>query len=159
MDLHELAYEAKSVKDNAWYDVASFLSYRLFNACELEVRVRFSGFGKEEDEWVNVRTGVRERSIPLEPSECEKVKVGDLVLCFQEREHHAVYCDAHVVDIQRRLHDVDDCTCIFVVRYDDDNTEDRVYLERMCCRPVGSTDSHAEIDTPKEMCMDLSFLY
>ncbi|GMN37143.1 hypothetical protein TIFTF001_006566 [Ficus carica] len=83
MDLHELAYEAKSVKDNAWYDVASFLSYRLFNACELEVRVRFSGFGKEEDEWVNVRTGVRERSIPLEPSECEKVKVGDLVLCFQ----------------------------------------------------------------------------
>lgn len=53
------------------------------NLVSQEVRVRFSGFGKEEDEWVNVRTGVRERSIPLEPSECEKVKVGDLVLCFQ----------------------------------------------------------------------------
>lgn len=56
------------------------------NTCDYvsqEVRVRFSGFGKEEDEWVNVRTGVRERSIPLEPSECDKVNVGDLVLCFQ----------------------------------------------------------------------------
>lgn len=48
-----------------------------------EVKVRFSGFGREEDEWVDVRGAVRERSIPLEASECPKVKVGDLVLCFQ----------------------------------------------------------------------------
>lgn len=45
--------------------------------------MRFAGFGKEEDEWVNVRNAVRERSIPLEPSECHKVNVGDLVLCFK----------------------------------------------------------------------------
>ena len=45
--------------------------------------MRFSGFSKEEDEWVNMKRGVRERSVPLEPSECQKVKVGDLVLCFQ----------------------------------------------------------------------------
>ena len=32
---------------------------------------------------MNVKRGVRERSIPLEHSECHKVKVGDLVLCFQ----------------------------------------------------------------------------
>lgn len=48
-----------------------------------EVRVRFVGFGAEEDEWVNIKKAVRERSIPLEHSECHKVKVGDLVLCFQ----------------------------------------------------------------------------
>ena len=48
-----------------------------------EVRVRFVGFGAEEDEWVNVKKAVRERSLPLEHSECHKVKVGDVVLCFQ----------------------------------------------------------------------------
>ena len=48
-----------------------------------EVRVRFSGFSYDQDEWVNVKRGVRERSIPLEPSECHRVKVGDLVLCFR----------------------------------------------------------------------------
>lgn len=48
-----------------------------------EARVRFSGFSNTDDEWVNVRYGIRERSIPLEPSECHKVNVGDLVLCFQ----------------------------------------------------------------------------
>lgn len=48
-----------------------------------EVRVRFAGFRKEDDEWVNVERGVRERSIPLEPSECDRVNVGDLVLCFR----------------------------------------------------------------------------
>ena len=32
---------------------------------------------------MNVKRAVRERSIPLEPSECPRVKVGDLVLCFQ----------------------------------------------------------------------------
>lgn len=48
-----------------------------------EVRVRFAGFRNVEDEWVNVKRGVRERSIPLEPSECQRVKVGDLVLCYR----------------------------------------------------------------------------
>ena len=48
-----------------------------------EVRVRFVGFGAEEDEWVNIKQAVRERSVPLEHSECQKVKAGDLVLCFQ----------------------------------------------------------------------------
>lgn len=48
-----------------------------------EVRVRFQGFGPEEDEWVHVKRAVRERSIPLESSECHKVEMGDLVLCFQ----------------------------------------------------------------------------
>ena len=48
-----------------------------------EVRVRFVGFGAEEDEWVNVKNAVRERSIPLEHSECHRLKVGDLVCCFQ----------------------------------------------------------------------------
>lgn len=34
---------------------------------------------------MNVKKGVRERSIPLEPSECHKVQDGNLVLCFMVR--------------------------------------------------------------------------
>lgn len=48
-----------------------------------EVRVRFSGFNHDEDEWINMRRAVRERSIPLEPSECHKIKVEELVLCYR----------------------------------------------------------------------------
>ncbi|CAL5442703.1 unnamed protein product [Camellia sinensis] len=44
-----------------------------------EVRVRFIGFGSEEDEWVNVKKAIREHSLPLEHSKCGKLEVGDLV--------------------------------------------------------------------------------
>ncbi|XP_010538040.1 PREDICTED: protein SAWADEE HOMEODOMAIN HOMOLOG 1 isoform X2 [Tarenaya hassleriana] len=135
-DISGLAYEARSARDNAWYDVTSFLTYRFLHTGELEVRVRFTGFDNEHDEWVNVRTSVRERSIPLEPSECGKVNVGDLVLCFQEREHQAVYCDARVVNIKRGFHDHRACSCIFMVRYDHEDSEETVGLERVCCRPA-----------------------
>ncbi|KAH8520926.1 hypothetical protein Peur_039701 [Populus x canadensis] len=135
-DLSELIFEALSSKDNAWYDVASFLNYRVVCSGELEVRVRFAGFRNTDDEWVNVRRAVRERSIPLESSECQRVKVGDLVLCFQEREERAVYCDAHIVEINRKLHDTNGCRCTFVVRYDHDDFEEEVRLDRLCGRPT-----------------------
>uniref|UniRef100_A0A453RGS0 SAWADEE domain-containing protein n=1 Tax=Aegilops tauschii subsp. strangulata TaxID=200361 RepID=A0A453RGS0_AEGTS len=48
-----------------------------------EVKVRFSGFGPEEDEWINVRKCVRLRSLPCESAECVAVLPGDLILCFQ----------------------------------------------------------------------------
>ncbi|OVA20233.1 hypothetical protein BVC80_157g27 [Macleaya cordata] len=123
LDISDLEFEAKSSKDGAWYDVALFLTHRILSSGEPEVRVRFVGFGAEEDEWVNVKKAVRERSIPMEPSECQKVQVGDLVLCFQERRDQAIYYDAHVVEIKRRLHDIRGCRCLFLVRYDHDNTE------------------------------------
>lgn len=135
-DITELLFEAKSSKDDAWYDVGSFLRHRVLSTGEREVRVRFAGFGSEEDEWVNVEKGVRERSIPLEASECHRVKVGDLVLCFREDDDEAIYCDAHVVEIQQRLHDITGCTCHFVVRFDHDNVEETVNLKRICCRPT-----------------------
>ncbi|KAG6593488.1 Protein SAWADEE HOMEODOMAIN-like 1, partial [Cucurbita argyrosperma subsp. sororia] len=134
-DLSELAFEAFSSRDNAWYDVASFLTYRVNYHGELDARVRYTGFGKDEDEWVNVARGVRERSIPLESSECHRVKVGDLVLCYREGQDHALYFDAYVVEIQRRLHDTGGCRCIFVVRYEHDHYEEKVHLGRLCCRP------------------------
>ncbi|KAF8393433.1 hypothetical protein HHK36_021677 [Tetracentron sinense] len=134
-DLSDLEFEARSSKDGAWYDVAAFLTHRVLSSGEPEVRVRFVGFGAEEDEWVNVKKAVRLRSLPLEPSECRKVKAGDLVLCFQERRDQAIYYDAHVVEVQRRLHDIRGCRCIFLVRYDHDNTEEKVRLRRICCRP------------------------
>lgn len=52
-----------------------------------EVLVRFAGFGPEEDEWVNVRKHVRQRSLPCESSECVAVLPGDLILCFQVKIH------------------------------------------------------------------------
>ena len=45
--------------------------------------MRFVGFGADEDEWVNVRRGVRPRSLPCEASECVRVIPGDLILCFK----------------------------------------------------------------------------
>ncbi|KAH7859304.1 hypothetical protein Vadar_034343 [Vaccinium darrowii] len=134
--LSELAFEAKSFKDFAWYDVAAFLNYRVVHTGELEVRVRFSGFSYDQDEWVNVKRGVRERSIPLEPSECHRVKVGDPVLCFRETDVRAIYCDAFILDIQRSTHDTLDCTCQFLVRYTYDNAEATVPLSSVCCRPT-----------------------
>lgn len=59
-----------------------------------EVRVRFAGYGKADDEWVNLKTDVRERSIPLEPLECHRVQNGDLVLCF--RVYPQVFCPLHI---------------------------------------------------------------
>lgn len=133
--LSDLVFEAKSSRDGAWYDVATFLNHRFLSTGELEVRVRFAGFGKEDDEWVNVERGVRECSIPLEPSQCDRVKVGDLVLCFRETDDEATYFDAHIVKIQRRLHDIRGCRCIFVVRYDHDETEEKVQWNAICYRP------------------------
>ncbi|XP_057773131.1 protein SAWADEE HOMEODOMAIN HOMOLOG 1-like [Salvia miltiorrhiza] len=136
VELQTLIFEARSAKDSAWFDVASFLSYRIFHSGDLHVRVRFSGFGKDEDEWVSVSKAVRERSIPLEHSECDKVSVGDLVLCFREAEDHALYCDAHVVEIERKVHDSSICTCVFAVRWDHDNVEGKVTAEKLCYRPT-----------------------
>ncbi|KAK8581958.1 hypothetical protein V6N12_072158 [Hibiscus sabdariffa] len=105
-DLSELKFEAKSCKDGAWYDVDMFLTHRFLSSGEAEVRVRFVGYGAEDDEWVNVKKAVRERSIPFEHSECNKVAVGDLVLCLQERRDQSIYYDAHVVKIDRKKHDI-----------------------------------------------------
>ncbi|GAV65522.1 hypothetical protein CFOL_v3_09037 [Cephalotus follicularis] len=134
-DLSELEFEARSSKDGAWYDVDMFLTHRFLSSGEAEVRVRFVGFGAEEDEWVSVKKAVRERSVPLEHSECHKLKVGDVVLCFQERRDQAIYYDAHIIDIQRRMHDIRGCRCNFFIQYDHDQTEEKVRLRRLCCRP------------------------
>ncbi|KAL9167993.1 hypothetical protein ABFS82_05G132800 [Erythranthe guttata] len=134
-DISNLEFEARSSVDGAWYDVDTFLSHRFLDSGKIEARVRYVGFGAEEDEWVNVRENVRQRSVALEHSECQKVNVGDLVVCFQERQDQARYFDAHVIDIQRRLHDIRGCRCLFLISYDHDNSQERVQLGRLCCRP------------------------
>ncbi|XP_039033391.1 protein SAWADEE HOMEODOMAIN HOMOLOG 1-like [Hibiscus syriacus] len=131
-DLSELEFEAKSSKDEAWYDVDTFLSHRYISPCETEVLVRFAGFGAEEDEWVNVKRAVRERSIPFEHSECHKVIVRDLVLALQERRNQSIYYDAHILEIERKTHDIRGCRCQFLIRYDHDGYEERVRLRRLC---------------------------
>ncbi|KAI7726160.1 hypothetical protein M8C21_008644, partial [Ambrosia artemisiifolia] len=134
-EIADLAFEALSVKDCAWYDVASFLNFRVMYTGELEVRVRFSGFSNDQDEWVNVRSAIRERSIPLEASECHKVKDGDLLLCYRANEDHALYSDAHLVRVVRQLHDKDNCTCTFLVRFEYDNSEMELTCAEICRRP------------------------
>lgn len=134
-ELPDLMFEALSSKDCAWYDVAVFLNFRVMYTGELAIRVRFSGFSHDEDEWVNARNGIRERSIPLVASECHKVKVGDLCLCYRANEDHALYSDAHVVRIERQSHDNDNCTCTFVVRFEYDNAEGELQCSEICIRP------------------------
>ncbi|KAF5460951.1 hypothetical protein F2P56_020783 [Juglans regia] len=130
-----MEFEAKSGRDGAWYDVAAFVSHRHLETGDPEVLVRFAGFGSEEDEWVNVRKHVRPRSLPCESSECVAVLPGDLILCFQEGKEQALYYDAHVLDAQRRRHDVRGCRCRFLVRYDHDQSEEIVPLRKVCRRP------------------------
>ncbi|KAK0600020.1 hypothetical protein LWI29_010789 [Acer saccharum] len=130
-----MEFEAKSARDGAWYDVAAFLGHRILETGDAEVQVRFAGFGPEEDEWVNVKKHVRQRSLPCEASECVAVLPGDLILCFQEGKDQALYFDAHVLDAQRRRHDVRGCRCRFLVRYDHDQSEEIVPLRKVCRRP------------------------
>ncbi|XP_017253809.1 protein SAWADEE HOMEODOMAIN HOMOLOG 2-like isoform X1 [Daucus carota subsp. sativus] len=134
-DSNSMEFEAKSARDGAWYDVAMFLSHRSVNAQDPEVLVRFAGFGAEEDEWVDIGRLVRKRSLPCESSECVAVLQGDLILCFQEGKDQALYYDAHVLDAQRRRHDVRGCRCRFLVRYDHDQSEEIVPLRKVCRRP------------------------
>ncbi|KAJ3683370.1 hypothetical protein LUZ60_013597 [Juncus effusus] len=134
-DLDELEFEAKSQRDFAWYDVSKFVSNRVLKSGEVEVKVRYENFGEEEDEWVNVKKCVRVRSVPLESSECNKVHVGDLVLCFREKNKEALHFDARVVEVERKLHDMRGCRCQFLVRYDHDQTQEKVNLSRLCGRP------------------------
>ncbi|BFI29874.1 protein MpHD2 [Marchantia polymorpha subsp. ruderalis] len=131
----QMEFEAKSARDGAWYDVSTFISHRLATTGDPEVRVRFAGFGSEEDEWVNVRTAVRQRSLPCEASECVAVLPGDLILCFQEGNEQALYYDADILDVQRRRHDVRGCRCRFWVRYRHDQAEEVVPLRKVCRRP------------------------
>ncbi|XP_052178892.1 protein SAWADEE HOMEODOMAIN HOMOLOG 2 isoform X2 [Diospyros lotus] len=134
-DNSQMEFEAKSARDGAWYDVATFMSHRSLENGDPDVLVRFSGFGPEEDEWINVRKHVRQRSLPCEASECVAVLPGDLILCFQEGKEQALYFDAHVLDAQRRRHDIRGCRCRFLVRYDHDQSEEIVPLRKVCRRP------------------------
>ncbi|XP_074286979.1 protein SAWADEE HOMEODOMAIN HOMOLOG 1-like [Silene latifolia] len=131
-DLSALEFEARSSRDGAWYDVERFLNHRIVNSAEVEVRVRFVGFGSEEDEWVNVKNDVRERSIPLENWDCQKVKVGEVMLCLQERKDQSIYYDVRILDIKRKMHDIRGCRCIFSVQYIHDKSEENVRLRRLC---------------------------
>ncbi|KAK3040970.1 hypothetical protein RJ639_029080, partial [Escallonia herrerae] len=134
-DLSELEFEARSSKDGAWYDVDRFLTHRFLSSGEAEVRVRFVGFGSEEDEWINVKEAVRERSVALEHSECQRLKVGDL-----ERREQARYYDAHILEIQRRLHDIRGCRCLFLIRYDHDNIEASRHIYGCAAHEINISD-------------------
>ncbi|KAL9249437.1 SAWADEE HOMEODOMAIN HOMOLOG 1-like protein [Drosera capensis] len=74
-DLSEVEFEARSSKDEAWYDVERALTHRILSSGEAEVRVRYMGYGAEEDVWVNVKNSVRERSLPVEHWECYRVNL------------------------------------------------------------------------------------
>ncbi|CAI9093571.1 OLC1v1029102C1 [Oldenlandia corymbosa var. corymbosa] len=134
-DRRKLEFEAQSASDGAWYDIEEFMGHRFLDSGDAEVRVRYVGFGPDEDEWVNVMKAVRIRSITLEDSECHKVKVGDIALCFQERKDIARYFEAEIIEIQRRVHDMRGCRCLFTIRYTHDNMEEKVRLRRLCFRP------------------------
>ncbi|KMZ60332.1 hypothetical protein ZOSMA_5G01990 [Zostera marina] len=131
----KVEFEAKSANDGGWYDVARFLSHRFNDHCQFECLIRYENFGTDEDEWVIVKEAVRRRSVPIDSDECYRVAVGDHVICFHEMESNACYFDAHVMEIQRKRHDIRGCRCRFLIRYDHDSVQETVSLERICCRP------------------------
>uniref|UniRef100_M1BLD2 SAWADEE domain-containing protein n=1 Tax=Solanum tuberosum TaxID=4113 RepID=M1BLD2_SOLTU len=45
------------------------------------------------------------------------------------------YLEAQVIEIQKKLHDIRGCRCLFVIRYTGDDTEETIRLRRMCVRP------------------------
>ncbi|GJM99801.1 hypothetical protein PR202_ga16936 [Eleusine coracana subsp. coracana] len=85
----QVQFEAKSARDGAWYDIDAFISKRNFETGNPEVMVHFVGLRAEDDEWVDVRTCVRQRSLPCQATECACIVRGDLVLCFQF--HYILY--------------------------------------------------------------------
>ncbi|XP_044350824.1 protein SAWADEE HOMEODOMAIN HOMOLOG 2-like [Triticum aestivum] len=127
--------EAKSPRNGAWFDVAAILSSRFSETGDQEIQVWFSGFGAEEEEWINVCKSVRLRSLPCIATECVGVLPGDLILCYQERKEQALYFDAHVLQVDRRTRDLRGCCCSFLVRYDHDHSEEIVSLRKVCRRP------------------------
>lgn len=134
IDISTLEFEAKSAKDGAWYDVRMFLEHRMLDSGP-EVRVRFAGFGAEDDEWVNVRSAVRQRSLACESSDCTSILPGDIVLCFLEGTKQALFYDAYVVDVERRKHDIRGCRCRFLVQYEHDGSMGILPLKKLCRRP------------------------
>lgn len=145
-DQKKMEFEAKSSRDNAWYDVRFFLAHRMLDSGDPEVRVRFVDFGADDDEWVNVRSAVRLRSLPCEESECVSVLPGDLILCFKEGNKQALYYDAYVIEVERRRHDIRGCRCRFLVQYEHDGSTDIVPLRKVCRRP--ETDYRAPATQP-----------
>lgn len=134
IDISTLEFEAKSSKDGAWYDVRMFLEHRMLDSGP-EVRVRFAGYGAEDDEWVNVRSAVRQRSLACESSDCTSILPGDIVLCFLEGTKQALFYDAYVMDVERRKHDIRGCRCRFLVQYEHDGSMGILPLKKLCRRP------------------------
>ncbi|VAI52235.1 unnamed protein product [Triticum turgidum subsp. durum] len=148
-DGDKVMFEAKSGRNGAWYDVAAFLSHRFTETKHPEVLVRFTWFGPEEDEWVDVCKCVRQRSL-----QCVTVMPGDLILCFKEGKEQALYFDAHVLQVQRRMHDIRGCRCRFLVCYDHDHSEELVPLSKV--RRRSETDHmHQKAQKPHKM-MDVN---
>ncbi|KAH7365038.1 hypothetical protein KP509_18G005800 [Ceratopteris richardii] len=154
-NVEKLEFEAKSSRDSAWYDVKLFLAHRMLDSGDPEVRVRYVGFGADDDEWVNVRTGVRLRSLPCEASECVSVLPGDLILCFKEGSRQALYYDAIVKEVNRRRHDIRGCRCRFLVQYEHDGSMDTVPLRKVCRRPETEYRRPAPENTDDVSCINV----
>ncbi|XBI50799.1 hypothetical protein VPH35_114155 [Triticum aestivum] len=150
----QVLFEAKSARNGAWYDVAAFLSHRPTETKHPELLVRFTWLGPEEDEWVDVQKCVRLRSL-----QCVAVLPGDLILCFKEGKDQAQYFDAHVLQVQRRTHDVRGCRCRFLVCYDHDRSEVILLLSTLAyfqqCRQP-ETDHMHQISQKPHTIMDVN---
>lgn len=57
--------------------------------------MRFVGYGPEEDEWLNVKESIRECSLGIDHSECQILKPGNHVVCFQVTPFPYFSCYCH----------------------------------------------------------------
>ncbi|KAL9264313.1 sawadee homeodomain homolog 2-like protein [Drosera capensis] len=114
----QLEFEAKSARDGAWK-----FSFALLD----------SGPVMWHSTWVFFKGQTHSISSYDRP----------FPLKSQEGKEQALYFDAHVVDAQRRRHDVRGCRCRFLVRYDHDQSEEIVPLRKLCRRPETDHRFHA----------------
>ncbi|CAI0409046.1 unnamed protein product [Linum tenue] len=75
--------------------------------------IQFEAKSSKDGAWYDVELFLCNRKLPS----------GDL-----ERKDYAMYYDAHVTEIQRKLHDIRGCRCIFKIRYNHDNVEVRISI-------------------------------
>ncbi|AQL03550.1 protein SAWADEE HOMEODOMAIN HOMOLOG 2 isoform X1 [Zea mays] len=138
IDVYHTKFEAKSARDGSWYLVEEFLTEKFCESGDLQVLVRFPGFGVEEAEWIDVRTcTLRQRSVPYKATECADVHIWDPVLCYKVSEQSGLYFDAEVHAIERKTHNSgEECDCKILVLYVHDNSEDIVSLKKLRRRYV-----------------------
>ncbi|GMH33781.1 hypothetical protein BSKO_01615 [Bryopsis sp. KO-2023] len=119
--------EVLSHSDGAWYDVDCRRSSVVHTPKGLKVRIRFSNFPAEDQEFFSLPdldAWFRLRSRPWDENACGDIKAGANICAFAEfdAENESKWMDAVVEDVRRVEHsEGSECGCQFKVRWIETN--------------------------------------